>query len=526
MRKLLPALALLFAIPAGAATYYVKAGTGSDANPGTSLAPFATLQKCIATMARADTCSVDSGTYVGDASTAFNLCSDAANSYRDLSGTGAGAYTKFIGTGATKPKLCHNSSCTDNGNYNPNVILGEYDRARDHYAGHACQYIQFEGFEVHGNVTIEEGGPTHHITITGNDFNGAGENDGNTNLMWLQDAARGGGNVHDIQIDHNIFHNILHVDGFGNQHSLIKNFGATHLTIEFNNFDTNGCGSGGSACCTDGGTNCTATSVAAFDDKDCPYSNVLRYNYFRGGTNTSYIIRIANQCGALTAPTACSIGGVGVPCEGSGEVYGNVAELDGIQMAAAENDGAYTTPVPPTHYDGPWSFHHNTLINGSNGDAALRGGISSPQAFRNITWKNNIVTGTAGLNIRIEAVTWGAMAGGSFDYNAYADRDFVGGGFSSPSASTIAGWRTMIQAAGCTGCEANSSDTVACTFVAGTDTPYHVQAATTCKTFGEGGTEVGAYGVTSCVGYTCGAAAPTTVPIVTGVRLSNVKVTP
>lgn len=523
MRKLLPALALLLALPAGAATYYVDTATGSDSNPGTIGSRWATVQKCTTAASGGDTCLIYPGTYSGN----FYLCGGSSH---NMSGTDSAHYTIYKNATSTRPKLCRDSSCTMTMVGPANVMLGALDEPNaDTYIGHACQFIRMEGMEIHGGVTVQgaSGSNTvNDITITNNDFSGGCHNDGNSTLLWMQDDSRGAGDVKNIQIDHNYFHDIVTGDASG-QYAFIKNFGVSYVTIEYNTLDSRSCTAG---------VSCVNTSRGLIDEKDTPFHDTIRFNYGLAGSNGNEFVRLAQQCGTCAGNTT--------ETQGYDEIYGNVIVNGGIALL-----NFFT-------HDGPWTIHHNTFINagqggGSGNNGVMAGSVNAPGGpITELTFQDNIIAQSTVSDASLGdygTTNWSGFSTNTFNFNSYdSGSSWRGGG---TTYSTLAAWQTAVQGQGCTSCEASSNEaqfscsacvtvsgvasrTTPCVFAAGTDTPFHLDptASVSCRTGSSTSGERGAYGApgaTGCVGWTCGAAAPpTTVPIVTGVRLSNVKVTP
>lgn len=69
MKRLIPLALLAVGLPAFAGqVFYVDANNGSDTNPGTQSAPFASIGRCTMQAKSGDTCSVSHGTYITPAS--------------------------------------------------------------------------------------------------------------------------------------------------------------------------------------------------------------------------------------------------------------------------------------------------------------------------------------------------------------------------------------------------------------------------------------------------------------------------
>lgn len=478
MKFLLPIAATIFlASNVRAATYYVNGATGSDSNTGLSEATaFASPAGCIAHMNGGDTCSIASfaGQYVGT----YNFCGTSGH---NLSGS-ASNYTIFRGTGASKPRICRDSNCqgwvsSDAASFS----------VSDAGFAAACQFIKFDGFEIHGYVKFmaDSGQGVNHIIMTNSDISGAGDCDGNDAVMRGEDLTKRTQAAF-LQIDHNLFHNLDGcnqgtVGGF----ALLKFFNVTDSTVEYNTFDAR---------------TGHITSQGMIDDKDSPLRNIYRYNLFLGGSNTDNAMRIGMQKGGSL--------------QGGDQIYGNVATNNALVM------------LEGTTNDLPWSVHHNTFFGTGNGGGDHPGpALGGSSGTRRFTFKDNIVdcAGLACRNVTVTNPNLPFLSTDVFDYNRYdsdGDMYFGGNGYSGGTDNaSLSGWASSLQAGGCSGCETNSSEAATpCAFVAGADTSYHIANGDTCKTISSTGGEVGAYGCTTCpnftncVGHTCGGSGDTMAP--------------
>lgn len=126
------AIALTFSAPAGAApnTYYVS-NTGSDSNPGTVAAPFATISRAAATARRGDVVLVRSGRYP-----------------ETVTITGSAAGVTFRGVGPTRP-----------------IVDGEASRAFG-FQSPSADDVVIDDFEVTGQTVsgISVGGSRNVVT--------------------------------------------------------------------------------------------------------------------------------------------------------------------------------------------------------------------------------------------------------------------------------------------------------------------------------------------------------------------------
>ena len=452
------------------ATYYVDGSCSTNGN-GQSAAcassangtgAFTSPSGCLASMSGGDTCSIAAfaGQYVGT----YNYCGTSSH---NLSGT-SGAYTTFKGTGSSKPKLCRDSGCqgwvaTDAAH----VVLGDTGFASP------CRYIKLDGFEIHGYVKFmsDGGAGVNHVTLTNSDISGAGDCDGNDAVMRAEDTTKGTRAAF-LQIDHNLFHNLNgcnqgSVGGF----ALLKFFNVTDSIVEYNTFDSR---------------TGHVTSQGMIDDKDSPLRNTFRYNQFFGASNIDNAIRIGMQHNGSR--------------QGGDQFYGNVATNNAIVM------------LEGTSTDLPWSVHHNTFygVGGGSGDhpGPELGGSSGT---RNFTFKDNLVdcAGVSCRNVTVTAPNLAYLSTDAFDYNRYdADGDlyYGGNGYSGgTSAGSVSAWASSLQGGGCAGCEAHSTEAATpCAFVNSAAGDFRIKDGDFCKTASSTGGEVGAYGVTSCVGYQCG----------------------
>ena len=217
---------------------------------------------------------------------------------------------------------------------------------------------------------------------------------------------------------------------------------------------------------------CINNSVPAtegVDEKAHGANNIYRYNYFE---NIPDCLRLNNNQPLGTSSIL---------------FYGNVCY--NIGFAGFQLDGG-------TSLDQSFVYN-NTFYQPSSGVCVY----SLATATSNISFYNNIcyVPGTTSENGNY--VSYGSALGGTMDYNR-----FQSGKQYRPdnthSYSTLASFQSGY------GKDLHSSET-ACNFVnPGTD--FHLQTGGSCKGWGHVGgiptgasVDVGAYGVTSCVGYGC-----------------------
>lgn len=548
MRKLLPALALLLALPAGATTRYADASCANNGN-GTSAScagspggagAYSNVSGCLAGMSSGDTCQVaySATAYVGF----FNFCGDASHNLNgpgtltcSVGGASCGSegatcnttgvctrnYTTFVGiaSGSSKPKLCFDSGCSNTVVAHANVSLGSYFHNAPVSPRRACNWVKLDGFEIHGGLEVwnNDGAtaPTTNIRITNNDVTGSGSSDwcdGNASIVRMEDNQKTL-NVNNITFDHNRVHDLADCgQGAVGAYGLVKLYNVNASLFEYNTIDA---------------STGHSTGNGLIDDKDTPRDNVFRYNHLIGSGN-DFAFRIAMQHSLSSYQ------------QGGDEVYGNVMVNGGLNL------------LEGTSTDRPWNFHHNTFIGSGNGAFSFI--ASSPNVgLANVTIKDNIVQGT-GTTVSINCYQWNALSTMVLDYNRYGlsgSAAFRHGCYSQcvgTGYTSLANWITELRnnavSCGSGGCactstgtsstaEANSTSIAsanACTWTTGPDGLAYHPTDNACLTGSSTTGQLGAYGApgaTGCVGWTCSAAAPpTTVPIVTGVRLSNVKVTP
>jgi len=202
------------------------------------------------------------------------------------------------------------------------------------------------------------------------------------------------------------------------------------------------------------------SQAGGIDDKAEAVRNIHRYNFIE---NVNVGIRINNQHQSSDV-----------------EIYGNIflAKRAGIRLLTNINGVV---------------VYNNTLYSGAKGYGHAEGIIE------NVSYYNNIVNAVTDYNIE-----WYAdPASLKSNYNVYTPsmkyrtRTPNQAYFSLQSFQATAGY------------DMNSVEK-SCEFVDATTNDFHLQATSGCKTLGKVGgvstgadMELGAYGVTTCVGHTC-----------------------
>jgi hypothetical protein len=477
------ALALLavgFAHPVSATTYYVDASSSgcagspcADSNNGTSEATaFATPKGCInKPLVSGDVCLLKTGSYpagssVANLQPAYDICG--------LHGSSGNPITFAAMPGHT-PVVCVNNGsggCTGDG-----VSFGSKETCPDNGG---VSNVVIDGIHFQGLVYIRGGS---FITLKNSDIQGAGGwSDGNCDTLRIERSS-------DIQIDHNLIHGFPSATACvtsGTIHEQqLQIFVATRLTIEYNTFDQ-----------ADG-----IPRFSAIFLKDGANSTIIRYNDFKKGNITGIY---QNNSGSGPA---------------GNQIYGNVLR-SGWWWAMHLASG--TLVYNNTFIGGGLTWGADPGTAAESLSQVYNNVVSNPQPSNAVYCENsagcNVVVTNAG-----SGSAWSKIGGYIWDFNAY-DSDgayspnHYGGGTDQTS---LAGWRSAFAGAGQNGTTGRDAHSIAgnagtsgspCTFASGTDTPYHVAPSTLCSTgactnwptCSAATTEFGAYGVTSCVGYTCG----------------------
>lgn len=479
MRKLLPLLALFFALPALATTYYVRTdggsttqctGTTNAAYPGSGTGQacaFSAIQGCIdKPVVAGDTCEVQAGTYRTTGGSGRTL--NAGIDFCGLNGSAGNPITFKAATGASVT-LCVNNGgvCTNAG-----TAIGTH---RDCASG---SYVTVQGFTVIGEMFFQ--GMTH-ITITGNDISGSNaefDSDQNCDTLRIERCAN-------YQIDHNRIHDPI-IPGTANcgpdSPNPYKNFVCHDVVFEYNTIERGS------------GTNI----VMAIAEKDGTYNNTIRFNDVKNG----------NFWGAFQNNSGSSLTG--------NRIYGNIFR-DGYFNAISYEQGT--------------QVYNNTFAHGGltwAGDPGTKPAWSTSQVWNNIItnpfqWSTISCENASGCNVAITNLgtpsAWSNHSSFLWDYNVYdSDGIYSSSLYSGGSdQADIAAWRAS------SGLDAHSIEGNTgtgggpCTFTNTAAGDYHIVAATLCKTGGctnwptcsTTTTEYGAYGVATCVGYQCGAATQT-----------------
>jgi hypothetical protein len=393
--------------------------SGNDSGPGTEASPFKTPTGCFNKMSGGDTCLIKNGTYSGSGShrstPKWNVCDGPNGS--------SGQPTVYKAAPGHAPKFVGQP------------VFG---------AGGSCQYIRIEGLHVDGGFTLWGPGVSN-ITVTGNEFEGGYDCDGNWAPVRLE-------RVNNIQFERNYVHN-LKTNGCSNQgvgsYNLLQMFCVSDSVIERNTIKNDG-------------ANVLDKGIYG---KDSPINLKIRYNHLIGAN-----IEAANQnnCGQ----------GRNV------EIYGNVLEGSEILASVRVDDV---------------NIHHNTLV---GGNMLFESNPSDP-GWRNSIVRNNLIHNTS-QNWRMSANHWSQAGGYNINNNVYdPNGSYRSNAFGSGDTthSSLASWQSALQGRGCSGCESRSSELI-CSFTNGSDTNYHLKSGA-CMTAASDGREVGAYGVTNCVGHLC-----------------------
>jgi hypothetical protein len=262
-------------------------------------------------------------------------------------------------------------------------------------------------------------------------------------------------------IHHNYIHDIIPAPGAVQNGSGIKHYTSINTIVEYNtiyNLPIRGNG---------------------IDGKYDAVNNVYRYNYFHDidGYGTEF--------------NSYSPQNVSQP--GSGAIYGNVFHN-------------VTTAIAPIRNISGLDVYNNTFYN--IGEMYYQ--PSDGSTFSGFRQWNNVVNALNSTGERKLTNFYGPAAPSISDFNVWQS------GFPFSYANTLYSSLAAVQSGRNIDIR---SITANCSFVNAAAGDFHIQAGTTCKAAGRiGGTtsgatvEVGAYGVTTCVGHTCGGGGATPPP--------------
>lgn len=501
-RSLLAILFLLwFVAPASAADYYVKGdcannGTGAAANCAVS-AGAAGAFNSIANLQTGwnASCAAGDTVYIRayDDNTTEHQATSNGDDFRwhgglrvPCSGTAVSVititnYPGEIGRIANGPAGCSSATCD-----NATISTAEQSYIRigstDGLYGTSGRLVVRGMIGAHGTSTSSRAAG---IVIVGLEATQGFDDDGNWSPIRLE-------NLDGAWVHHNNIHDVIMTsDGLAqcpgsypdhcnaSSGGCIKLFTAVDSIIEFNTCkdacDLSNCG----------GRGLVASQAGGIDDKADSVRNLHRYNYIE---DVNVCVRIQNQASGGGIPFASATGT---------QIYGNVCVRVGTVTDGAGHGAIVTEAGPITDL----LVHHNTF---DNFGLVLFG--KSTITAGGLTWRDNItgnITGgdPANRNIYDDGSAFAlSVFSASSDYNAYdSDADYQ-----VDSTSTSIGlWRTA------SGIDANSTEAVTpCGgFIAGSDSNFHIDVGSGCLTGSSTGNQQGAYGVTSCVGHLCGAAA-------------------
>jgi hypothetical protein len=333
-------------------------------------------------------------------------------------------------------------------------------------------YITIRGLTIQGSIRAFNEKPTSlaalklGLVIEGNEITRgwADPDDGNWSGVWLEGCRF-------TSVRGNYIHDITNkLNGAGSQSSLsgIKLYTCIDSTYEYNTVFNAIEVSGGS-------------HAGGIDDKQDSIRNVHRYNDFKGVQNC---LRFQNQQ-ALGSATGT-------------QVYGNLCRLgsaSGIRYAVEFEDGGIND----------LTIYNNTFAGGWNWGMHF---TTEGNPVRGLTVYNNAFRGMTGMNVDTEGGSnSGTSAWRLLDYNVYGKRDY------RLRSSTHGSRSAMSRAEGFErhGCEVDRDG--ACKrwgFMNEAGDNYTLHASSPLKNAGRaGGTpegrpvDIGAFGVTSCVGHRC-----------------------
>jgi hypothetical protein len=379
------------------------------------------------------------------------------------SGTSASAIVITYATTARGPILRNANTATP-------TAYSQANNPTLNLTGH--DYVTIRGLTIQGSIRVFNEDPTSlarlrlGLLIEGNEITRgwADPGDGNWSGIWLEGcrfSSVRGNYIHDITNK---------LTGAGLQASLsgIKLYTCIDSTYEYNTVLNAIEVSGGS-------------HAGGIDDKQDSIRNVHRYNDFKGVQNC---LRFQNQqrLGNATGTQA----------------YGNLCRLgsaSGIRYVMEFEDGGFSD----------LTIYNNTFVGGWNWGMHFATPVTPVRGLRVY---NNAFRGMTGLNIDTDSgLNANTNAWTLLDYNFYGKRDF------RLRSSTHGSRSAMSRAEGVerNGCEVGKDS--ACkswgfTNEAGDD--YTLLANSPLKSAGRtGGTsdgmpvDIGAFGVTSCVGHRC-----------------------
>jgi hypothetical protein len=324
------------------------------------------------------------------------------------------------------------------------------------------QYVTVEGLRIHGGIwiygvseSVNQG--SRGMIFRNNEIDtGWGEvDDGNWAGIFI-DGQSG------AQFTNNYLHDIYVPSGGGSQSSggCIKLYYNNDVVVEKN---------------TCARVNIPESQAGGIDDKAHGTRNIHRYNLIQG---VNSCIRVNNQIGA--AP----VSGV--------KIYGNIC-IGGA--------GTQRPALRLTMNIGDIEIFNNTLYGFAQGVMTEEGPVNGVRLY------NNIFANITDNNLELYS-----MSGSAYSYNTYSPIA------AAPKYYWLSTWQSTLgnfQAA--SGLDTTSNE-IDCQLTSpGTD--FHLRSGSACAGTGRaGGTSAGApldrgaYGVTSCVGHTCGGSAPVPPP--------------
>jgi hypothetical protein len=274
-------------------------------------------------------------------------------------------------------------------------------------------------------------------------------------------------------IHHNYIHDIVPAPGAIQNGTGVKQYTSINTIVEYNtiiNLPIRGNG---------------------IDAKYDAVNNTFRYNY------------IANIDGYGTEFNSYSPQNVSSP--GSGSIYGNVFNN-------------VTTAIAPIRNISGLNVYNNTFYN--IGEMYYQ--PSDGSSFSGFKQWNNIVNALNTTGERKLTNFYGPAAPNTSDYNVWQS------GFPFSYSGTLYQNLAAVQSA--RGLDLHSQS-ASCSFVNPGAGDFHLQTSSSCKSAGRvGGTtagtvvEVGAYGVTSCVGHTCGGSTPPPPPPTPPAAPANLRI--